>query len=132
MTPKLIARSITSPTAASPWSRAIIRCSRIRWPPTTSIPNSAKSQIGIRGVEQSGPFLIRREIQVVLIAGLYAWFWFNLHGLALYGDDRPVLPRVNDLPDLPVAADREEEERGEHSRPAKVFLMFSRERAGQN
>ncbi len=27
--------------------------------------------------------------QVLLILGLYAWFWFNLHGLALFGDDRP-------------------------------------------
>jgi|HubBroStandDraft_4_1064222.scaffolds.fasta_scaffold00098_20 hypothetical protein len=70
--------------------------------------------------------------QVVLIAGLYAWFWFNLHGLSLFGDDRPVLPKVDDLPDMPVAADRKEEERGEHSRLVKVFRMFSREGAGQN
>jgi hypothetical protein len=70
--------------------------------------------------------------QVVLIAGLYAWFWFNLHGLALFGDDRPVLPRVDDLPDMPMAADRTEEERGQQSRMVKVFRMFSREGAGNN
>ncbi|HEY4901729.1 MAG TPA: hypothetical protein VIH91_13015 [Terriglobales bacterium] len=70
--------------------------------------------------------------QVVLIAGLYAWFWFNLHGLALFGDDRPVLPKVDDLPVVPVAANHKEEERGERSRMVKMFRMFSREGAGAN
>ncbi len=70
--------------------------------------------------------------QVVLIAGVYAWFWFNLHGLALFGDDRPILPRVDDLPAVPVAADRKEEEHGEHSRMVKMFRVFSREGAGDN
>ena len=40
--------------------------------------------------------------QVLLIAGLYAWFWFSLRGLALFGDDRPVLPRLHSLPDFVV------------------------------
>ena len=70
--------------------------------------------------------------QVIFIAGFYAWFWFNLHGLALLGDDRPVLPKVDDLPDMPIAADSEEEERGSTSRVVKVFRMFSREGAGDN
>ena len=35
--------------------------------------------------------------QVLLIAGMYGWFWFTLHGLALSGQDRPVLPKREDL-----------------------------------
>ena len=46
--------------------------------------------------------------QLILLAGMYSWFWFNLRGLALFGDDRPLLPRKADLkladdtPVLPV------------------------------
>lgn len=35
--------------------------------------------------------------QVLLILGAYAWFWFTLHGLALFGEDQPALPRLTDL-----------------------------------
>lgn len=70
--------------------------------------------------------------QVLLILGLYAWFWFNLHGLALFGDDRPVLPKVDDLPQYEVAANRGEEEHHQHTRLVKVFRMFSQEGSGQN
>jgi len=70
--------------------------------------------------------------QVLLIVGLYAWFWFNLHGLALFGDDRPLLPRVDDLPQFEVAANRGEEEHAQHTRVVKMFRMFSQEGAGQN
>jgi hypothetical protein len=69
---------------------------------------------------------------VLLIVGFYAWFWFNLHGLALFGDDRPVLPKVDDLPQYDVAANHDEEEHGQHTRSLKVFRMFSREGSGQN
>ncbi len=34
---------------------------------------------------------------VALIAGLYCWFWYSLQGLALFGDDRPRLPKVDSL-----------------------------------
>jgi hypothetical protein len=34
---------------------------------------------------------------VALIAGLYAWFWYSLQGLALLGDDRPQLPKAESL-----------------------------------
>jgi len=70
--------------------------------------------------------------QVLLIVGLYAWFWFNLHGLALFGEDRPVLPRVDDLPQIEVAANHGEEARAQHTRGVKMFRMFSQEGAGQN
>jgi hypothetical protein len=30
--------------------------------------------------------------QVLMLAGLYAWFWCNLNGMALLGEDRPQLP----------------------------------------
>jgi hypothetical protein len=35
--------------------------------------------------------------QIVLLAGLYVWFWLALHGLALFGLDRPRLPSLEDL-----------------------------------
>ena len=70
--------------------------------------------------------------QVLLLAGLYAWFWFNLHGLALFGDDRPVLPRVDDLPQIEVAANHGEEAHAQHTRIVKMFRMFSQEGAAQN
>jgi hypothetical protein len=62
--------------------------------------------------------------QILLLTGLYCWFWFNLRGLSLFGDDRPVLPSIKDfhpaLKDNPAKAG------------PKFFLMFSREGAGQN
>ena len=36
--------------------------------------------------------------QLLLIAGMYCWFWSCLRGLALFGDDRPLLPKEADLP----------------------------------
>ena len=68
--------------------------------------------------------------QVLLILGLYLWFWFNLRGLALFGDDRPLLPRIDDLPHFATAADHKEREHDQHSRVVKMFRMFSREVAG--
>jgi hypothetical protein len=35
--------------------------------------------------------------QLFLLAGMYCWFWFSLRGLALFGDDRPLLPRKADM-----------------------------------
>jgi len=70
--------------------------------------------------------------QVLLILGLYAWFWYNLHGLSLFGDDRPVLPKVDDLPQYQAAADNNEEAHAQHTRLVKVFHMFSREGSGNN
>ena len=35
--------------------------------------------------------------QLLLIAGLYVWFWCSLRGLALFGKDRPLLPELSDL-----------------------------------
>lgn len=36
--------------------------------------------------------------QLVLLSGMYLWCWFALRGLALFGDDRPLLPQEVDLP----------------------------------
>jgi hypothetical protein len=63
--------------------------------------------------------------QVLLVVGLYAWFWFSLQGLALFGDDRPVLPRKKDLPEIPVPCKPEEQ-----PRMFAAFRMFSQEDAG--
>lgn len=38
--------------------------------------------------------------QVLLVFGLYAWFWSSLHGITLFGADRPMLPGVVDLPTM--------------------------------
>lgn len=34
---------------------------------------------------------------IALLAGLYLWFWLTLHGLALFGSDRPRFPLLQDL-----------------------------------
>ena len=55
--------------------------------------------------------------QVLFIAGAYLWFWCTLRGLAHFGDDRPLLPKQEDLPKLPDGT--------------PMMPMFSRERAGE-
>jgi hypothetical protein len=35
--------------------------------------------------------------QLFLVVGMYWWFWFCLRGLALFGNDRPLLPKQSDL-----------------------------------
>ncbi|HTV56718.1 MAG TPA: hypothetical protein VMI06_17605 [Terriglobia bacterium] len=56
--------------------------------------------------------------QLLLIAGMYVWFWCALRGLAHFGQDRPVLPKEADLP---VLNDAER---------TKMMPMLSREHAG--
>jgi hypothetical protein len=53
--------------------------------------------------------------QILLIAGFYGWFWFSLQGLALFGEDRPLLPKDEELPKLDGVS---------------ILPMFSREDAG--
>jgi hypothetical protein len=38
--------------------------------------------------------------QILLLAGMYGWFWFGMRGLSVSGDDRPLLPKLDDLPKL--------------------------------
>jgi hypothetical protein len=54
--------------------------------------------------------------QILLIAGVYLWFWFSLRGLAHFGQDRPRLPKLADLPKLDGTP---------------VMPMFSHEKAGR-
>jgi hypothetical protein len=54
--------------------------------------------------------------RLLLIAGMYLWFWFSLRGLAHFGEDRPLLPLNADL----LKSDR-----------TPLMPMFSREGAGQ-
>ena len=70
--------------------------------------------------------------QVVLLVGIYAWFWFNLHGLSLFGDDRPKLPRVEDLPavNLPLATGVGTP--GQEQRQLRIFRVFSQQGAAEN
>ncbi len=70
--------------------------------------------------------------QVLLILGFYAWFWFSLHGLALFGDDRPVLPWASELPSYATSADYGEGEHQKASRVVQMFRMFSREGSADN
>jgi hypothetical protein len=58
--------------------------------------------------------------QVILMAGCYLWFWFSLRGLAMFGDDRPLLPPLESLPAIDNPADR-----------TPVMPMFSRETAAK-
>ena len=57
--------------------------------------------------------------QVLLLGGLYMWFWFTLRGLALFGDDRPLLPKLKDLPATPNRV------------RVPLWPMFSREKMGK-
>jgi hypothetical protein len=60
--------------------------------------------------------------QMLLIAGLYLWFWCTLRGLAHFGDDRPLLPSDKDLPALPGKTG---------TRETPMMHMFSREGVGE-
>ena len=55
--------------------------------------------------------------ELLLIAGLYAWFWCSLRGLALFGKDRPLLPKAADLPLSGPSPG---------SDPKRIMPMFSR------
>ena len=67
--------------------------------------------------------------QVLLLLGLYAWFWFTLQGLSLFGADRPVLPRTKDLPQLDVRARFKIGKEFVPGHKFDAFRMFSREDA---
>lgn len=61
--------------------------------------------------------------QLLLIVGAYLWFWCNLRGLAHFGQDRPLLPKEDELlteTDPPTG------------RKTPMMPMFSRETAGTN
>ncbi len=78
--------------------------------------------------------------QVLLILGFYAWFWYNLRGLSLFGEDRPLLPGRDSLPESFHEKDdtiRFESQDDRHDRKlpsdpsgARLFAMFSAEQAG--
>lgn len=56
--------------------------------------------------------------QLLLVAGMYLWFWFCLRGLALFGEDRPLLPRLESLPVDPATE-------------KSLMPMFSRDNAAE-
>jgi hypothetical protein len=61
---------------------------------------------------------------IALLVGLYLWFWFALHGLALFGSDRPRLPLLRDL--------KIKIKNGEQAEIERDFLrMFSQEDAAE-
>jgi hypothetical protein len=57
--------------------------------------------------------------QLLLILGMYLWFWFTLRGLAHFGKDRPLLPKLENLPKLKDGI-------------TPAMPMFSREGAGEH
>jgi hypothetical protein len=57
--------------------------------------------------------------EILLLVGAYLWFWFNLRGLAHFGEDRPLLPKAACLPSFDSA----------HVEP--MMPMFSQEKAGK-
>jgi hypothetical protein len=70
--------------------------------------------------------------QVLLLLGLYAWFWFGVQRLSLFGSDRPVLPRNKDLPEFDVPAEPKAGIQSGEGHKIKAFRMFSRDDAGDN
>jgi hypothetical protein len=88
--------------------------------------------------------------QVLLILGMYAWFWYTLQGLSLFGDDRPVLPPLSSLPDWVTKRNKFESQDDDVDRREALkkvnapdpcpprdgsemlgFRMFSKEEAGK-
>jgi hypothetical protein len=59
--------------------------------PANAVPAYWRSAHLFSGVSPLTP-------QILLLIGLYLWVWFQLRGLALFGDDRPMLPLEADLP----------------------------------
>ncbi|MGD0162325.1 MAG: hypothetical protein ABSB39_07620 [Candidatus Sulfotelmatobacter sp.] len=75
------------------------------------------------GVSPIVPFLC-------LLGGLYVWFWYSLHGLALFGPDRPRLPQCSELRTQEETRPQDEDvEKRENSKPTVVLRMFSQEDA---
>ncbi len=66
---------------------------------------------------------------VALIAGLYGWFWYSLLGLALFGEDRPRLPKADCLKVTPPAQQGKPKQPG--AEPVSVFAMLSRDEAAK-
>jgi len=60
---------------------------------------------------------------LALAIGMYLWFWHALHGLALFGTDRCVLPAEYDLR-VPGPADE-----NDRNKAVSILPMFSREAA---
>ena len=85
---------------------------------TNRVPAYWRSMNIVSGVSPITPFLL-------LLFGLYLWFWYELHGLALFGPDRQQLPRHADL--MIVAGDSTSHRAG---RELDVLPMFSQECAG--
>jgi hypothetical protein len=87
----------------------------VYWSPSFTIANQVpaywRSAHLLSGVSPLLP-------QLLLLVGLYVWFWFGLRGLSLFGDDRPLLPKKEDLPVLDDIV---------HT---PLWPMFSREDAG--
>ncbi|MFL6303328.1 MAG: hypothetical protein ACJ72H_07285 [Candidatus Sulfotelmatobacter sp.] len=61
--------------------------------PENEIPTYWRAIHLINGVSPLTP-------QLLLLVGLYLWFWYSLRGLALFGPDRPSLPKDSSLPPL--------------------------------
>ena len=69
--------------------------------------------------------------QVLLLLGLYGWFWSTLQGLSLFGADRSVLPGRDQLPEFEVPSRFKSDEQVEKAHNIKAFRMFSQEDAGE-
>jgi hypothetical protein len=64
----------------------------------------------VMGDDATGIFTVWRSVNLfngvspltpllLLVAGGYGWFWYTVKGLALFNDDRPRLPKTEDLGD---------------------------------
>jgi len=74
----------------------------------------------VSGVSPLVPFLS-------LTLGLYLWFWYSLHGLALFGPDRPRLPQRAKL----IIDVQDKDKNRAKGRELDVLPMFSQECAAK-
>jgi len=88
--------------------------------PANRIPGYWRAMNMTSGVSPIVPFLC-------LLGGLYVWFWCSLHGLALFGPDRPRLPQSSEL-QLRETADHDAEQKNSAAHNV-VLRMFSQEDA---
>jgi hypothetical protein len=68
----------------------LIVCLEPRLHPYNRVATYIRSMNITSGVSPIAPLLI-------IVAGLYCWFWFTLQGQAVLGEDRPLLPTMDDL-----------------------------------
>ncbi len=116
---KSLKRSVTGFLIAIGVFSAVIAWLEIELKFENRIPTHWRSMNLNSGVSPLVPLL-------VLFGGIYMWFWYSLHGLALFGIDRPQLPGESSLFLKDEAGDVL---KGKDKKALPYLRMFSQERA---